>query len=121
MTSPISREEAVNQLSQYDKRYIERNYQAFDPEFTVYEDMGAEFRGEIEARRGHITHRSRSKVKSESYDWRLIDHLMTLHHWSNSNMAFWLECSSGTIANIRSGNYTGRPMIERVQRLLGII
>ncbi len=111
----------MESLSQYDRRYIERNYQEFDPEFIVYEDMGKDFRAEIEVLQGHVTHRSRSKVKSELYDWRRIDALMRKHHWSNTNLAFWLGCSSGTIATIRSGHYTGRPMIERVQRLLGII
>lgn len=110
----------MNTLSQHDRRYIERHYQEFDPEFTAFEDMGNAFRAEIEILQGHITQRSRSKAKSELYDWRSIDAIMRKHHWSNTNLAFWIGCSSGTIANIRSGHYTGRPMIEMVQKILGI-
>ncbi len=76
---------------------------------------------------GKVNHHSRARLKSELYDWRAINDLMIKHGISNSKLVvvfklkYGHKISIGTVANIRSGHYTGVPMIEKVERLLAEI
>ena len=105
-------------ISQFDLRYIHRNAAQLDPDWLDFDDMGPAFRIEVQAALGMATHHARCRIKSTEYDWRRIDAWMTEHRMSNSNFAYLLGVSVGTIANIRSGHYTGAPMIERILSII---
>jgi hypothetical protein len=107
----------MTKLSAYDRSYLDRHSGEFD-EFIDYDDMPDAWRQYIEIQQGHTTHRSRGRIKSVLYDWQWINAWMTRHRMSNSNLAHLLNCSSGTIANIRSGHYTGKPMIKKVNAII---
>ncbi len=92
---------------------MDEHYGEYD-EFIDWEDLSPEWRGYIEAKQGIVTHRSRRKIKSEDYDWQKINEWMRRHGMSNSNFAALLGCSSGTIANIRSGSYTKSELVEKI-------
>lgn len=92
---------------------MDEHYLEYD-EFIDWEDLSPEWIQYIEAKKGIINHRTRCVVKSNAYDWRKINDWMTRHRMSNSNFAALLGCSSGTIANIRSGSYTRSELVEKI-------
>jgi hypothetical protein len=111
------------ETARYLKRNVERFKAAVPPADWIELDPFAGndnpvIRAYIETAMGRTTHRSRSRIKSALYNWKRIDAWMTEHGMSNTSLAFLLDCSSGTIANIRSGHYTGKPMIDRVENLI---
>jgi hypothetical protein len=105
-------------LSPHDRRYISRHYREFDPELDDMGSMGPAFRAEIEARLGHVTHRSRHRIRATDYDWQRINAWMTASRMSNTSLAYLMGCSAGSIANIRCGYYTKSELVERIFALM---
>ncbi|MFA5424982.1 MAG: hypothetical protein WC374_14105 [Phycisphaerae bacterium] len=108
-------------ISKFDKRYIDRHINELD----MFEENDSDsWRAYIDTKLGRVNHHSRSRIKSALYDWRAINEWMTEHRMSNTNFCIIFELhygrhiSVGAVANIRSGHYTGAPMIEKVEALI---
>lgn len=114
----------MNQISQYDSRYVHRNASQFDPEFTDFDDMGPAMRIEVEAALGMATHHSRCRIKATDYDWRKFSAWMSEHGITNELMVIIFEMyyhrrlSVGTISNIRSGHYTYSATVKQVMQIM---
>ena len=115
------------------KRYVQRtaeNYlQSVAPEdrdefYPFAGNDNSVLLAEFDTAIGRVNHHSRARLKSELYDWRAINSWMIEHRMSNSDfvvvfkMKYGRKISVGTIANIRSGHYSGKPMIEKVENLI---
>jgi hypothetical protein len=117
------------ETARYLKRNVEHFKQSVPPADWIELDPFAGndnpvIRAYVETAMGRTTHRSRSRIKSALYNWKRIDAWMTEHRMSNSDfvvvfkMKYGRKISVGTIANIRSGHYSGKPMIEKVENLI---
>ena len=104
-------------LHERDIRYLDEHYQEYD-EFIDWEDLSPEWVQYIEAKQGIVNHRTRNMVKSSAYDWQKIREWMERNRMSNSNFAALLNCSSGTIANIRNGYYTRSELVDRILAMI---
>jgi hypothetical protein len=113
-------------LSQYDARYIARHAAEYDPEFDDLDSLSAAWRTYIDEKQGKLTHNTRCRIKSSSYDWHKLDAWMRRHMVTNETMVVLFELvygrrlSVGTVSNIRCGSYTNsktaREMMGMVER-----
>jgi hypothetical protein len=108
-------------ISTYDRRYIDRHSHELD----LFDGNDSDaWRAYIDTKQGRVNHHSRARIKSQLYDWRRINEWFTKCRMSNTNFCIIFELhygrpiSVGTVANIRSGHYTGAPMIAKVEALI---
>lgn len=108
-------------ISKFDKRYIDRHINELD----MFEENDSDsWRAYIDTKQSRGNHHSRARIKSQLYDWRRINEWFTKCRMSNTNFCIIFELhygrhiSVGTVANIRSGHYTGAPMIAKVEALI---
>ena len=111
-------------LSARDARYIERHAAEYDPELDDMDSLSAAWRIYLDERLGKVTHRSRRRIKTDSYDWQRLNAWMTACRMTNESMVLIYELtygkrlSSGTIANIRCGSYTYSDTVKRVMGIM---
>ena len=113
-----------NPISKYDRQYIERHYQEFDPEFMDIDSLSSAWKTYLDEKQGRLTHNTRCRLKSTAYDYKRLDAWMRLHRMTNENMVIAYELvygrrlSVGTVSNIRSGSYTNS---KTAQEMMGMM